>query len=451
MIQTHSDAQRMNLPGPLCQAWIERDRQNLSPSFTRAYPFVMDHGSGLDVWDLDGNRFLDFSAGIAVCATGHSQPDVVRAIREQAGRFLHMSGTDFYYPVEIELAETLNRLAPIGADAGATRVFFTNSGTESIEAAFKLARYHTRRPGMLAYIGAFHGRTMGALSLTASKAIQRRRFAPLVPGVTHVHYPYCYRCPFHLEYPGCDLYCVDYIEETVFGTLCPPQEVAALFAEPIQGEGGYVVPPPGYFARIRELCDKYGILLVVDEVQSGMGRTGKVFAIEHWGVEPDIIALAKGIASGMPLGAIIARQSVMDWEPGAHGTTFGGNPVSCAASLATFDLLENGLIENAARQGDYMLGALREMQTRHPNMGDVRGKGLMIAVEWVVDKEGKERAPQLRAQITQECYLHGLLVLGCGPNSTRFSPPLTVTRGQVDEALDRFEAALAHAIPMARE
>jgi 4-aminobutyrate aminotransferase len=436
--------QRMNLPGPLCQAWIERDRQNLSPSFTRAYPFVMDHGSGVDVWDLDGNRFLDFSAGIAVCATGHSHPDIVRAIREQAGRFLHMSGTDFYYPIEIELAQTLNRLAPVAADAdaGGTRVFFTNSGTESVEAAFKLARYHTRRPGTLAYIGAFHGRTMGALSLTASKAVQRHRFAPLVPGVTHVPYPYCYRCPFHLEYPGCDLYCVDYIEETVFSTFCPPQEVAALFAEPIQGEGGYVVPPPGYFARIRELCDKYGILLVVDEVQSGMGRTGKVFAIEHWDVEPDIIALAKGIASGMPLGAIIARQSVMDWEPGAHGTTFGGNPVSCAASLATLDLLENGLIENAARQGEYMLGALREMQSRHPNMGDVRGKGLMIAVEWVVDKEGKERAPQLRAQITQECYLRGLLVLGCGPNSTRFSPPLTITRGQVDEALERFEAAL---------
>ena len=436
---------RMNLPGPLCKAWIERDHRNLSPSFTRAYPFVMDHGSGLDVWDLDGNHFLDFSAGIAVCATGHSHPDVVRAICDQAGQFLHMSGTDFYYPAEIELAEQLNRLAPMGAgdDGDGTRVFFTNSGAESVEAAFKLARYHTRRPRMLAYIGAFHGRTMGSLSLTASKAVQRYRFAPLVPGVTHVPYPYCYRCPFHLEHPACDLYCVRYIEETVFHTLCPPHEVAALFAEPIQGEGGYVVPPPGYFGRVRELCDRYGILLIVDEIQSGMGRTGKAFAIEHWNTEPDIVALAKGIASGMPLGAIIARQSVMDWEPGAHGTTFGGNPVCCAAALATLDLLEHGLVENAARQGEYMLAALREMQARHPNIGDVRGKGLMIAVEWVKDKQSKERAPELRARITRECYLRGLLVLGCGPNSTRFSPALTATRKQIDSALEMFEAALA--------
>jgi 4-aminobutyrate aminotransferase len=429
----------MNLPGPLCKAWTDRDRKNLSPSFTRPYPFVMDHGNGLDVWDLDGNRFLDFNAGIAVCATGHSHPDVVQAIRDQAGRFLHMSGTDFYYPLEIELAERLNRLAPIDED---TRVFFTNSGAESVEAAFKLARYHSRRPRTVAYTGAFHGRTMGALSLTASKAVQRHRFAPLVPDVTHVPYPYCYRCPFHLEHPACDLYCLRYIEETVFQTYCPPQEVAALFVEPIQGEGGYVVPPPEYFGRVRALCDRYGILLVVDEVQSGMGRTGKMSAIEHWGVEPDIVVLAKGIASGMPLGAIVARHSVMDWEPGAHGTTFGGNPLSCAASLATLDLLENGLIENAARQGAYMIGALHEMQARHPNMGDVRGKGLMIAVEWVQDKESRERAPELRSRIIQECYLRGLLVLGCGPNSIRFSPALTVTRNQIDAALERFESAL---------
>jgi 4-aminobutyrate aminotransferase len=399
----------------------------------------MDRGSGLDVWDLDGNPFLDFSAGIAVCATGHSHPDVVQAICDQAGRFLHMSGTDFYYPAEIELAERLNGLAPM---AEQTLAFFTNSGAESVEAAFKLARYHTRRPRTLACIGAFHGRTMGALSLTASKAVQRRHFAPLVPGVTHVPYPYCYRCPFHLDPPGCDLYCVRYIEDTVFKTFCPPDEVAALFIEPIQGEGGYIVPPPEYFGRVRELCDQYGILLVVDEIQSGVGRTGKMWAIEHWGVEPDIVALAKGIASGMPLGAILARQTVMDWEPGAHGTTFGGNPVSCAAALATLDLLEKGLIENAARQGDYMLGALRDMQSRRPNMGDVRGKGLMIAVEWVRNRESRERAPELRARIIQECYRRGLLVLGCGLNGTRFSPALTVTRGQIDTALERFESAL---------
>jgi 4-aminobutyrate aminotransferase len=288
---------------------------------------------------------------------------------------------------------------------------------------------------------------MGALSLTGSKAIQRYRFAPLVPGVTHLHYPYCYRCPFHLEHPACDLYCVRTIEETVFGTICPAQEVAALFVEPIQGEGGYVVPPPEYFRQIRELCDRYGILLVVDEIQSGMGRTGKMYAIEHWEIEPDIIALAKGIASGMPLGAIVARQSVMDWTPGAHGTTFGGNPVSCAAALATLDLLEGGLIENAARQGKYMLDALRDMQARHPHMGDVRGKGLMIAVEWVKDRQSKERAPELRAQMIRECYLRGLLVLGCGPNSIRFSPALTVTRDQIDSALERFESALEYCQP----
>jgi len=390
------------------------------------------------VWDLDGNRFLDFCAGIAVCGTGHSHPTVVHAIQEQASRFIHMSGTDFYYPVEIELAERLNRLAPM---SGETRVFLTNSGAESVEAAFKLARYHTRRPRTLAFIGAFHGRSMGALSLTASKAVQRDRFGPLVPGVTHVPYATCYRCPFHLEYPACDVYCVRYIEESVLQTFCPPQEVAALFVEPIQGEGGYVVPPPAYFSRLRELCDRHGILLVLDEVQSGMGRTGKMFAIEHWGIEPDIICLAKGIASGMPLGAIVARASVMDWTPGSHGTTFGGNPVSCAASLATLDLLEGGMIDNAARQGRYMIEALRDMQARHPGIGDVRGKGLMIAVEWVIDKESKERAPELRNRILQECYLRGLLLLGCGPNSIRFSPPLLVDRTQVDEALQIFEAA----------
>jgi 4-aminobutyrate aminotransferase len=364
---------------------------------------------------------------------------VVKAIQEQAVKFIHMSGADFYYPVQIKLAEKLNALVPIKEN---TRVFFTNSGTESVEAAFKMARYRTQRPRMLAFMGAFHGRTMGSLSLTASKTVQRRGFAPLVPGVTHVPYGYCYRCPFNLEYPRCDIYCVKYIEDTVLATFCPAQEVAALFAEPIQGEGGYVVPPPEYFARIRELCDKYGILFVVDEVQSGFGRTGKMFAIEHWGVEPDIIALAKGIASGMPLGAMAARESVMNWGPGSHGNTFGGNPVSCAASLATIDLLENELVENAARVGQYMLGALTEMQGRHPSMGDVRGKGLMIAVELVKDKQTKKRAPGLRDRLVWDCYLRGLLILGCGKNTVRFSPPLVINKAQVDQALGAFEDAL---------
>ena len=430
---------RKDLPGPLGQAWIDRDHQHLSPSYTRPYPFVMDRGAGADVWDMDGHRFLDFCAGIAVCSTGHSHPKVVQAIQDQAARFIHMSGTDFYYRPEIELAERLNRVAPM---SGGTRVFLTNSGAESVEAAFKLSRYYTRRPRALAYINAFHGRTMGALSLTASKYVQREGFAPLVPGVTHVPYPYCYRCPFGQSYPGCDLHCVDYIEKTVLKSFCPPSEVSALFAEPIQGEGGYIVPPPGYWQRIRELCDRYGILLVMDEVQSGFGRTGKMFAIEHWETEPDIVALAKGIASGMPLGAIIARQEVMNWKPGSHGTTFGGNPVCCAAALATMDVIEDGLIENAAQQGAYMLDALRQLQSSHPTIGDVRGKGLMLAVEWVKDQESKERAPELRDQIIQECYQRGLLVLGCGQNNLRFSPPLTVSRTEVDEALNILETAL---------
>lgn len=428
-----------SLPGPKSQAWIARDQRNLSPSYTRAYGFVMDHGRGVEVWDVDGNRFLDFCAGIAVCATGHSHPQVVKAIQEQAERFIHMSGTDFYYPPQIELAEKINALVPIREE---TRIFFTNSGAESIEAAFKLARYHSRRTHMIAFIGAFHGRTMGALSLTGSKYIQRKRFAPLVPGVMHVPYGYCYRCPFHLTYPKCDVHCVKYIEETVFASLCPPDEVAAIFVEPIQGEGGYVVPVPEYFGRLRELCDRHGILLVVDEVQSGFGRTGKMFAIEHWGIEPDIMALAKGIASGMPLGAMVARQSVMDWVPGSHGSTFCGNPISCAAALATIDLLQNGLIENAARVGEYMFERLLEIQSRHPVIGDVRGKGLMLAVELVKDRESKARAVELRNDLVKACYEHGLLILGCGANSIRFSPALTISRAEVDEGLAIFEETL---------
>jgi len=400
----------------------------------------MDHGQGAEVWDVDGNRFLDMCAGIAVCATGHSHSHVVKAIQDQATKFLHMSGADFYYPIQVQLAERLNGVAPI---AEQTRTLFTNSGTESVEAAFKMARYHSGRPRNVAYLGAFHGRTMGSLSLTASKAVQRRGFAPLVPGVTHVQYGYCYRCPFHLTYPSCDVYCVRHIEETVFVSSCPADEVAALFAEPIQGEGGYVVPPPEYFPRIRELCDRHGILFVVDEVQSGLGRTGNMFAIEHWGVEPDIIALAKGIASGMPLGATIARESVMDWPPGAHANTFGGNPVCCAAAMATLDLLEDGLIENAAHVGAYLLDGLKRLQHRHRTVGDVRGLGLMVAMELVSDVEAKEPVPQLRDALIRACYRRGMLLLGCGKSSVRFSPPLLVTRDQVDEGLALLGEALA--------
>ena len=435
-------APKINLPGPKCRAFVERDAKAISPSYTRSYPFVMDHGRGSEVWDLDGNRFVDMNAGIAVCATGHSHPEVVKAICEQAQKFIHMSGTDFYYPVQIELAEKLNSIVPIEEK---TRVFFTNSGTESVEAAFKLARYHSGRPRMLAFIGAFHGRTMGSLSLTASKYVQRKGFAPLVPGVTHVPYAYCYRCPLNLEYPRCDIACVKYIKDVVFRNYCPPREVAAIFVEAIQGEGGYIVPPPEFLPRLKELMDKYGILLVDDEVQAGFGRTGKMFAIEHWGVEPDIICMAKGIASGFPLGAMVAKESVMSWEPGAHASTFGGNPIGCAAALTTIRLIEGGFMENARVQGERLMEGLRRLQGKHPSIGDVRGKGLMVGVELVKDRQTKEMAPELRDQVIQEAYRRGLLILGCGPCTIRFMPALNVPAALIDEALEIFDEALTAA------
>ncbi len=435
-------SKEMQLPGPKGAAWLERDAAVISPSYTRSYPFVMDHASGTEVWDVDGHRFIDFSAGIAVTSTGHAHPAVVRAIQEQAERFIHMSGTDFYYPQQITLAEKLNELAP-GEEP--KRVFFTNSGAESVEAAFKLARYSTGRRRMLTFIGSFHGRTMGALSLTCSKAIHKRGFMPMVPGVTHVPYGYCYRCPLNLEHPGCDIACIKHIEDVIFKHYVPADEVAAVFVEPIQGEGGYVVPPAEFHPRLKALCEKHGILLVADEVQSGTGRTGKMFAIEHWGVVPDMICLAKGIASGMPLGAMVARRSLMTWPPGAHANTFGGNPVCCAAALTTLDLVESEFMANAASVGTHMLAKLRAMQDKHPAMGDVRGKGLMVAVELVKDKATKERAPELRNEVVQGCYRRGLLVLGCGANTLRFMPPLNTSADLADEALGLFEEALAEA------
>ncbi|HIQ05900.1 MAG TPA: acetyl ornithine aminotransferase family protein, partial [Anaerolineae bacterium] len=412
----------------------------ISPSYTRSYPFVMDHGRGSEVWDVDGNRFIDFNAGIAVCATGHSHPDVVQAIEAQAKMFLHMSGTDFYYPLQVELAETLDRLVPISEP---TRVFFTNSGTEAVEAAIKLARYSTGRQRILAFRNAFHGRTMGSLALTASKYVQQQGFAPVMPGVTHVDYGYCYRCPFNLTYPECGLKCVRYIEEEVFRTEVPPQEVAAVFVEPVQGEGGYVVPPTEWMWELRALCDKYEILLVADEVQSGVGRTGKMFAMEHFGVEPDIVCMAKGIASGMPLGAMVARKQLMTWPPGAHASTFGGNPVSCAAALTTLRLVENEYVHMAAANGAYAKARLQEMAVRHPSIGDVRGLGLMIGVELVKDRDTRERASELRNALVRRAFDHGLLILGCGPNSIRFSPPLNIPRELIDEGLDIFERTLS--------
>jgi 4-aminobutyrate aminotransferase len=430
----------MGKAGSKSAEYVARDAAAMSPSYTRAYPFVMDHGRGAEVWDVDGRRYLDFNAGIAVTATGHAHPEVVKAIQEQAAQFIHMSGTDFYYPLQIELAEKLNALAP---GSSPKKLFFTNSGTESVEAAFKLARWSQRRAQMISFIGAFHGRSMGALSLTASKAIQKEGFGPLVPGVHHVPYAYCYRCPYNLSYPRCDLACVSHIERVLFKYYLPPREVAALIVEPIQGEGGYVVPPPEYHPRLKELCEKYGILYIADEVQTGIGRTGKMFAIEHWGVEPDIICLAKGIASGMPLGAMIAKSSIMTWPPGAHGSTFCGNPVSCAAALATLRLVQGEYMRNAELIGARMMEALRGMMSRRECIGDVRGRGLMIGLEIVKDKASKQPAPELRDALVQKCFELGLLILSCGSQALRFMPALNITADQADEGLAILEDALA--------
>ena len=430
---------KTDLPGPEAAKLIRTDDTFVSPSYTRSYPLVVKDAQGLWIRDVDENLFLDFTSGIAVCATGHCHPKVVEAIRDQAGKLLHMSGTDFYYTPQIVLAEKLAGLAP--GDA-VKKVYFGNSGAESVEAAFKLARWHSRRELNIAFYGAFHGRTMGALSLTASKTIQKKHYYPLVPGITHIPYPNCYRCHQNLTYPDCELGCVRWLEDTLFRTTMPPEEVAAIFVEPIQGEGGYIVPPPGFHEALYKLARTYGILYVADEVQSGMGRTGKMFAMEHFHVDPDIMALAKGIASGMPLGAMVARADIMDWEAGSHASTFGGNPVSCRAALATIDLLENGLIDNAAVQGEYMIEGLRNMQRSCESMGDVRGMGLMIGVEFVKDRHTKERAGDWRNQIVMRAFQKGLLLLGCGENTIRFCPPLTVTADEVDVCLSIFEEAV---------
>ncbi len=427
------------IPGEKAKEIIKRDKRFISSSYTRSYPAVIEKGKGCWVWDVDGNKFLDFNAGIAVCATGHCHPEVVKAITEQAGKLLHISGTDYYQPLQVELAEKLAEIVPGGMNK---RVFFSNSGAEAIEAGFKLARYATKRPYVIAFHNSFHGRTMGALSLTCSKAVQKEGFGPLISGVIHVPFGYCYRCPFNLEYPSCGFECVRYIEDEVFKKEVPGEEVAAIFAEPIQGEGGYIIPPPGYFKEIRELCDRYGILLVVDEVQSGMGRTGRMFAIEHWEVKADIYCLAKGIASGMPLGATVAPRSIMNWPPGSHASTFGGNPVSCAASLATIRLLENGLIENAEKVGKFLLERLKEIQERYDFIGDVRGKGLMIGIELVKDRKTKKPMPDKKVGVIVEAFKRGLILQGCGVTTVRFSPPLIVTQKEAELALNIFEQAI---------
>jgi 4-aminobutyrate aminotransferase len=428
------------LPGPKAQAVLAKSASTVSPSLPRAYPLAVKQALGLMVEDVDGNRFLDCAAGIAVCSTGHCHPRVVAAIQEQAERLLHICGADFYDPMYIELAERLSALAP-GDDP--KRVFLANSGAEAVEAALKLARHNTGRPRVVAFFGAFHGRTMGAVSLTASKSVYQGGFGPLVPGIAHVPYAYCYRCVYNLTYPECKLACVDYIDEVLFARSFPADEVAAIFVEPVQGEGGYIVPPPNWFSHVRALCDRYGILLVADEVQSGMGRTGKMFASEHWGVEPDIICLAKALGSGMPISAMIARADIMNWPPGTHGSTFGGNPVCCAAALATLDVLEQEhLLENASLAGQRLKDKLAELAQESHLIGDVRGLGLMIGVELVKDKETKAMAKEIADLVMLECFERGLLLLTCGPSSVRFAPPLTITAAQADIAFEIFAEAL---------
>ena len=411
---------RTELPGPKARQYVARDERVTSPSYTRVYPLVVARGQGAVLEDVDGNQFLDFNAGIAVCSTGHCHPRVVQAIHRQSSQLLHMSGTDFYYPAQSDLAQKLTEITP---GTFPKKVFFTNSGTEAVEAAFKLARYHTGRQQVIAFLGGFHGRTMGSLSLTASKVTQRRGFGPLVPGVTHVPYGDCR------------------FDETLFSRLMSPDEVAAIFVEPIQGEGGYIVPPPDFHRGLKAICEKHGILFVADEVQSGMGRTGRMCAIEHWGVEPDIVCLAKGIASGLPLGAIVARADVMDWPPGSHASTFGGNPVACAAALETIALLEEGLMENAARGGEFLLGELKMLKSRRPEFGDVRGKGLMLAFDLIDPTDGSPN-PDLAEEVVQACFRKGLLLLRCGASAIRLCPPLVITREQAEIALAIIEESL---------
>lgn len=429
----------LKLPGPKAQAIIERDRLYVSPSYPRGYPFVMDHGRGTEVWDVDGNRFLDFAAGIAVVATGHSHPQVVKAIQQQAEQFIHIS-SDFYHESWVQLAEKLNEIAPFSGPASS---FLTNSGTESVESAIKLARYHTRRSQFIGFLGAFHGRTIGSVSFTASRSHYKGRFFPLMSGVVHAPFPDPYRpVLIRRKGEGYGEAVVRYIEEEILSRILPPDEVAGFLIEPIQGEGGYIVPPQDFFPALRALCDKYGILLIADEVQSGMGRTGKWWAIENFGVEADIITSAKGIASGVPLGAMIARKELMDWPKGSHGNTYGGNPIACVASLATIDLIQKHYMQNAIEVGNYTLDALAEIKTRHPSIGDVRGLGLMIGIEFVLDQESKEPAIKLRDEVVNLAFERGMLTLGCGQSTIRFSPPLSTTISEVNEALAIFEEAV---------
>lgn len=430
--------------GPKGRAIIERDMAALAPTYKREYALVVDRASGSEIWDVDGRRYIDFMAGVAVLNVGHRHPKVEAAVREQLDNFWHICLMDFYYEQGVTLAERLQELAPI---SGGTRLYFGNSGTEAVEAAIKLAMYKTERYRFISFTGAFHGRTLGALSFTASKHVQREGYHTAVR-TEHIPYPNPYRQVLAAE-PG-EGYgdtVMRYLEEQVFRTALSPYDVAAVLIEPIQGEGGYVVPAPGFFKRLRALCDRYGILLIVDEVQSGVGRTGKWWAIEHEGIEPDIVCFAKGIASGMPIGGIIARDEVINvWAPGAHGSTFGGNPIAAAAGLATLQVItEDNLLQQAASTGAYFQDALAEMQMRHPSIGDIRGRGLMVGAEFVKDRRTKERAVELRNAVVQQAFEAGLLLIPSGTNTIRFTPPLNIPIELVEEGLHIFERALTAA------
>lgn len=431
---------KTELPGPRARAMMERDAKVVAPCYPRDYGFVMDHGKGAEVWDVDGNRFLDFMAGIAVCSTGHCHPDVVNAIKGAADKFLHIS-SDYWHEYQVSLAETMARLAPMKEDA---MTFFANSGTETVEGALKLARAVTGRQRFIGFLGGFHGRTMGSLSFTSSKYTQQSGFFPTMPGVTHVPYPNNYRPVFEGADQGKAV--LKYIEQ-LFQHNVPANEVAGMLIEPLQGEGGYIVPPEGFLKGLREICDKHGILLIFDEVQSGVGRTGKMFACQNWGVEPDIMTLAKGIGSGMPIGLIVARKSVMSqWKHGAHGNTYGGNPVACAAALETLRLVESEYAANAAKMGEYFMGKLRDMATRFDVIGEVRGQGLMIGMELVKNRQGKEPAKTICDELVRKAFHKGLLLLSCGVSTVRFMPPLMVDKAIIDEAMDILEASLAEVI-----
>ena len=427
-------------PGPKARELLARDTDVVSQSVVRWYPLVVESATGCVVKDVDGNEFIDFNSGLVVMAVGHSHPRVVKAIKDQAEKLIHYSWTDFYYKPIIDLGEQLTKITP---GSFAKKVFFCNSGAEANEAAMKMARWHTRKPLFIAYTGSFHGRTFGTMALTASKPVQRRHFFPLLSEVTHVPYPYCYRCPFGLKYPECNMWCVDFIEEEVLKKYHAPEDTAAMVVEPVQGEGGYVVPPDDYFQRLKKILDKYEILMVDDEIQSGMGRTGKWFAMEHFGVTPHIVTIAKALASGLPLGAAVAEKELMDWEGGSHANTFGGNPVACAAALQVIDIVkEERLMENATRQGAHLMKRLREMQEKYPIIGDVRGKGLMVGVEFVKDRDTKEPASQELQNVMNKCFKRGLAIITAGKSTMRFAPPLVITHEIIDEGLEIFEGAV---------